>query len=85
MLNGQPDQAAFFTVPDSGRPRSVWKKIIDTALRSPADFAELATAKQVAVGSQVSVAPMGCVVLQTEVLSEANSKLRKTLKQRKAG
>jgi isoamylase len=68
MLNGQPDQAALFTVPETaavGRS-CVWKKIIDTGLSAPADFVELAKAGQIAADAQVSVAPMGCVVLQTE-------------------
>ncbi|CAK8712689.1 Glycogen debranching enzyme GlgX [Candidatus Electronema halotolerans] len=68
MLNGQPDQAALFTVPETatvGRP-SVWKKIIDTGLSAPADFVDLAKARPIAEGAQVCVAAMGCVVLQTE-------------------
>jgi isoamylase len=67
MLNGQREQAALFTVPETATPiPCVWKKIIDTALTAPADFTNIAKAKQIAVGSQISVAPMGCVVLQTE-------------------
>jgi glycogen operon protein len=67
MLNGQPEQPSLFTVPETAtldRP-CVWKKIIDTSLAAPADFVDLAKAKQIASGSQLSVAPMGCVVLQT--------------------
>ncbi len=68
MLNGQPDQAALFTVPETATvgKRCVWKKIIDTGLAAPADFVDLTKAKELAVGSQVSVAAMGCVVLQTQ-------------------
>jgi glycogen operon protein len=69
MLNGHPEQTALFTVPETaaGSRRSVWKKIIDTGLAAPADFVDLAKAKQVAAGEQVRVAAMGCSVLQTEI------------------
>ncbi|MCI5222686.1 MAG: glycogen debranching enzyme GlgX, partial [Candidatus Electrothrix sp. AR4] len=67
ILNGHPDQEAIFTIPDTGgrTDQCVWRKIIDTAQPSPTDFVDLEQAARVAVGGQVNVAPMGCVVLQT--------------------
>ena len=68
MLNGQTEQPALFTVPNTstGKRRSVWKKIINTALPAPADFTDYASTDTITAGSQVSVAAMGCVVLQSE-------------------
>ena len=76
MLNGQPDQPAFFTVPDTstGARRSVWKKILDTDLASPDDFRDLSDAPKVAVGAAQPVAAMGCVVLQSEERKSARRK-----------
>jgi glycogen operon protein len=78
MLNGQPDQPAFFTVPDThtGARRSVWRKIIDTDLASPDDFRDLSDAPKVAVGAAQPVAAMGCVVLQSEELKPARRRSR---------
>ena len=67
MLNGHREQSAAFTVPviPASRSKCVWKKIIDTARESPADFIDLKPAKQIAVSGEVTVAPMACVVLQS--------------------
>ncbi|CAK8722023.1 MAG: glycogen operon protein [Candidatus Electronema aureum] len=68
MLNGQPEETVFFTVPDTatGTHNGVWKKIIDTNLDAPGDFLDLRQAPRIAVGAAVKLAPMGCVVLQSE-------------------
>jgi hypothetical protein len=66
MLNGHREHGATFTVPEitPDQPGTVWKKIIDTGLDAPADFADLDKAKKIPVSGRVNVAPMGCVVLQ---------------------
>ncbi len=67
MLNGQPERAASFTVPETGvaSRHCVWRKIINTEQKAPADFVNLEQAGRVEVGRQVEIAPMGCVVLQS--------------------
>jgi len=66
MLNGHREQKAIFSVPEieSELPQQTWKKIIDTGQQSPDDFIDLARAEKILCSAQVTVAPMGCVVLQ---------------------
>ena len=68
MLNGHREQKAIFTVPEIGSemPRQIWKKIIDTGLQSPDDFVDPERAKKIPGSAEVTVEPMGCVVLQGE-------------------
>ena len=68
MLNGHREQSATFIVPGPGASlsRTVWKKIIDTDQEAPADFIDPDQAEQIAGHGKVNVAPMGCVVLQSQ-------------------
>ncbi|MCI5147585.1 MAG: glycogen debranching enzyme, partial [Candidatus Electrothrix sp. AR3] len=68
MLNGQAEKSAIFTIPETGvlQRQCLWKKIIDTDQAAPKDFVKLEQAKEITVNSQIKVAPMGCIVLQTE-------------------
>ncbi len=67
MLNGHRDQTATFTIPSPPTLHTdrCWKKIIDTAARPPADFLSKKNAPPVMPGKSVTVAAMGCVVLQS--------------------
>jgi len=67
MLNGNKKKKETFIIPSpptlhSGR---CWKKIIDTSLVPPNDFMDLKTAVSIAIGSKLSVKPMGCIILQS--------------------
>ena len=64
MLNGSRETAALFTVPVPSRQR-LWRKIIDTSLKPPADIVDPDQADQVECKSKLTVAPMGCLVLQS--------------------
>ncbi|GAB4346046.1 MAG: glycogen debranching protein GlgX [Desulfobulbaceae bacterium] len=68
MLNGDRVQPARFTVPEPPGPHRLrtWRAIIDTGRQAPDDFVEPADAKRVRPGARIKVAPMGCVVLQSE-------------------
>jgi glycogen operon protein len=67
MLNGHRDQAADFIIPEptAGADSHQWKQIIDTSRPAPEDFIDPEEARTVAPSTAVTVAPMGCVVLQT--------------------
>lgn len=65
MLNGQPAAAAAFTVPAPTRGRT-WRRIVDTGRPGPLDIVDLECADTVQCGQTVSVANMGCVVLQSQ-------------------
>ncbi|WPD22157.1 MAG: glycogen debranching protein GlgX [Candidatus Electrothrix scaldis] len=79
MLNGHPKQEAVFTLPEthSEEPSCIWKKIIDTSQEAPADIFDLEKARTVAVGSQIKVAAMGCIILQTAVVRQAKRQMKK--------
>ncbi len=68
MLNGHREEKATFIVPNPGvtRLQCVWKKIIDTGLEAPSDFVDPEQGDLIGVSGEVTVAPMGCVVLQSE-------------------
>jgi glycogen operon protein len=68
MLNGHREQEATFIVPKTGmtQSRCVWKKIIDTGCEAPTDFVDPGQAELIAANSGVTIAPMGCVVLQSQ-------------------
>jgi glycogen operon protein len=67
MLNGHRETKQTFVVP---KPPGVhrqrnWLKIIDTGREAPHDFVATESAQSVAPGAQLSVASMGCIVLQS--------------------
>lgn len=64
MLNGSPTDAALFTVPATRRGRS-WVRLIDTGRRPPQDFVDPEQADTVECDQTLSVANMGCIVLQS--------------------
>jgi glycogen operon protein len=68
LLNGNPQHEQVFILPRAklAVKEWVWKKIIDTAQEAPKDFVSLKQALQYTAGKQVRVAPMGCVVLQSQ-------------------
>ncbi len=65
MLNGHPEDSANFTVPEPTRNRC-WVRIINTALAGPRDFVDPGKGNAVHCGEKVTVANMGCVVLQSQ-------------------
>ncbi len=67
MLSGHQKQVKTFTVPAPPvlKRSRVWKKIIDTSLDSPQDFASLEKAISIQAGTTVAVEPMSCIVLQS--------------------
>ncbi|MGE4559317.1 MAG: glycogen debranching protein GlgX [Desulfobulbus sp.] len=65
MLNGHPEQAAVFTIPAPTRSRR-WVRIIDTGRTGPLDVVDPDRGDTVQCGQQISVANMGCVVLQSQ-------------------
>ena len=71
MLNGNPEASVRFTVPQPSRKRT-WVKIIDTGQRPPADFIDLPQGDKVQCGKQVTVANLGCVVLQSVPTRQKN-------------
>lgn len=68
MLNGHRRQTATFTLPEAGPADTSigWKKIIDTSQQSPHDIVSLELAKTLQQGENVRIAPMTCMVLQTQ-------------------
>lgn len=70
MINGWQNLKQTFTVPPPPTLHTFrqWKKIINTGRHSPADFVDLENAPGVKPGQRLSVAPMGCVVLQSTSL-----------------
>ncbi|NOQ46718.1 MAG: glycogen debranching protein GlgX [Desulfobulbaceae bacterium] len=67
LLNGHRDQAMAFTIPEppalhKNRP---WKKIIDTGQPAPLDFVEIMQAETINCFTEITVAPLGCIVLQS--------------------
>ncbi|MGD9948525.1 MAG: glycogen debranching protein GlgX [Desulfobulbus sp.] len=65
MLNGNPEQQANFTVPAPTRSHR-WVRIIDTGRSGPLDFVDPDRGDAVECGQIVTVANMGCVVLQSQ-------------------
>ncbi len=70
MLSGHMNKTKSFIVPEPPalHARRNWKKIIDTNRQSPYDFVSPDDGNEVKVGSQVGVVPMGCIILQSQVL-----------------
>ncbi|MCF6186700.1 MAG: glycogen debranching protein GlgX [Desulfobulbaceae bacterium] len=68
MLNGHQTEEQTFTVstPPTLHTKRKWKKIIDTGKLPPEDFTEPEQAETINPGDEVSVVPMGCVVLQSK-------------------
>jgi glycogen operon protein len=64
MVNGYLSDWASFTLPDPPENRH-WRLIVDTAVPSPDDIVPVEIASGIAGGSQLAVAPMGLVVLQS--------------------
>ncbi len=68
MLNGHRDQAVRCRIPPTppnGLQRR-WRRIIDTSAVAPYDFPASGRGRVVTAGSALVLAPMGCVVLQSE-------------------
>ncbi|MGI6656461.1 MAG: glycogen debranching protein [Desulfobulbus sp.] len=65
MLNGHAQRPARFTVPPPPKKRT-WFRIIDTGRAAPNDVVDLKQAPSVSGGQSLNVAPMGCVVLQSQ-------------------
>ncbi|RUM37009.1 MAG: glycogen debranching enzyme GlgX [Desulfobulbus sp.] len=67
MLNGHRTQSAPFTLPSVRDSENTgnWKKIIDTSLTSPHDFVAPAQALTLKGGTQIHLAPMAAIVLQS--------------------
>jgi len=65
MLNMHPYTPAVFTLPLAPRNRH-WVRLIDTGKSGPRDFVDPDRANTVKCGQKVSVANMGCVVLQSQ-------------------
>ena len=65
MLNAHPEHSAVFTVPAPTRNRR-WLRIIDTGCQGPFDFVDPDQGNTVQWGQHVTVANMGCVVLQSQ-------------------
>ena len=64
MLNGNPIEAALFTVPAPSRG-TTWTRIIDTGRCPPQDFVDPEHGDAVECDRSLSVPNMGCVVLQS--------------------
>jgi len=67
MLNGHRETKQTFVVPKPPgihRQRN-WMQIIDTGREAPHDFVATESAQSVVPGAQLTVAPMGCMVLQS--------------------
>ncbi len=75
MLNGHRTKTARFTIPPlpSHSEQRQWKQIIDTGQTPPADFVSTAEGRIIRPGTTVTVAPMGCVVLQSAAMKEGNA------------
>jgi len=67
MLNGHRGTRKIFTIPKPPAPHSrrIWKKIIDTNAAAPEDITHSKAGASISAGAQVTVVPMGCVVLQS--------------------
>jgi glycogen operon protein len=68
MLNSDREKEQTFIIPKPPAPhqQSGWVKIIDTCLEAPDDFVPVQSAQPVAAGEKLTVAPMGCIVLQSK-------------------
>lgn len=68
MLNGHREKKQTFILPEpsSLHRLSPWVKIIDTGLEPPHDFVPAKSAQLFAAGAKLTVAPMGCIVLQSK-------------------
>lgn len=64
MLNGNVDVPAVFSVPRPPVRGRRWMRLIETAAPSPADFVADGKGVLLNVGMEITVPPMGCVVLQ---------------------
>lgn len=65
MLNGNRTETLQFEAPAPRKKGQSWQRIIDTAAVSPKDFMPIAVGKRQIRLSRHSVAPMGCIVLQS--------------------
>jgi len=65
MLNGHQTETAVFEAPGLSKNRR-WKKIIDTAAPTPMDIQEESAADLLPSSKDITVAPMGAVVLISE-------------------
>lgn len=68
MLNGHREDHQLFEVPSPPGPHRQrnWLKIIDTGIEAPHDFDSVESASPIKTGAKMTVAPMGCVVLQSK-------------------
>jgi isoamylase len=68
MLNGTREEEETFGIPEPPSPHKQrsWMRIIDTGQKAPHDFVAEESARPVAAGDKLTVAPMGCVVLQSK-------------------
>ncbi|OQX10689.1 MAG: glycogen debranching enzyme GlgX [Desulfobulbaceae bacterium A2] len=71
MLNGHREDTVRCLVPPipPNGPRRRWRRIIDTSAVPPYDFPSAGRGRVVAAGSALMIAPMGCMVLQSEPVS----------------
>ena len=67
MLNGHREKKQSFIIPKPPTPhrQRTWIKIIDTGREAPHDFVLAKSAQPIALGRKLTVAPMGCIVLQS--------------------
>ncbi len=68
MLTGKRRKSLIFTIPTiSDRDASsAWYQIIDTSAKDSEDYKSLEYAKIILQGSEISLAPMGAMVLQSQ-------------------
>ncbi len=76
MLNGHTDVSRTFTVPPPprGKKEKGWKKIIDSCQTPPHDCFEPDTAPVIPNGAKITIANMGCIVLQSYVPASEKKK-----------
>ncbi len=66
MLNGDRREKAKFTIPSIPTPhgRHTWRKIVDTAGKVPDDIVDFKQGLIVSPTEELTVLPMGCIILQ---------------------
>ena len=73
MLNGHREKQQTFMTPKppTSHQHNTWAKIIDTSLEAPHDFMSVKFAQTIVADGELTVEPMGCIVLQSKNSSVA--------------
>lgn len=71
MLNGHRENRNVFEIPRPPGPhrQRSWLKIIDTGREAPNDLVSAESATLVRAGQKMTVEPMGCIVLQSNLIA----------------